>query len=225
MGAALGVLRWHHALVGKGIKKGAAISSSILIRLGGLAAIVGGITATTLGLLYVLQARGVTLDFTEKALQKGTYETPVLTILLLGVLAAIAALHILQRERYGRQGALASVVAFVGLVLIPVGWLMPLITMAAPLVTIGVVAASVGIVGLGIVTIKAGVLPRWCGAAVVAGSPPFVVIEFAFASLLVAASILPGEVAWALAGVPWIGVGYAIFRAAGRRTERPSRVR
>jgi hypothetical protein len=28
-----------------------------------------------------------------------------------------------------------------------------------------------------------------------------------------------------LVGVPWVVVGYAIFRAAGRRTERPSRVR
>jgi hypothetical protein len=196
-----------------------------LIRLGGLAAMVGGITATTLGLLYVLQARGVTLGSIDRGLQKGNYETPVLTILLLGVLAAIAALHILQRGRYGREGALAYVVAFVGLVLIPVGWLMPLIAVAAPLVIVGVVAASVGIVGLGIVTIKAGVLPRWCGAAVVAGSPPFVVIEFAFASLLVAASIVPGEVAWALAGVPWVLVGYALLRARARLPERPARVR
>jgi hypothetical protein len=186
---------------------------------------VGGITATTLGLLYVLQARGVTLGSIDRGLQKGNYETPVLTILLLGVLAAIAALHILQRGRYGREGALAYVVAFVGLVLIPVGWLMPLIAVAAPLVIVGVVAASVGIVGLGIVTIKAGVLPRWCGAAVVAGSPPFVVIEFAFASLLVAASIVPGEVAWALAGVPWVLVGYALLRARARLPERPARVR
>jgi hypothetical protein len=196
-----------------------------LIRLGGLAAMVGGITATTLGLLYVLQARGVTLGSIDRGLQKGNYETPVLTILLLGVLAAIAALHILQRGRYGREGALAYVVAFVGLVLIPVGWLMPLIAVAAPLVIVGVVAASVGIVGLGIVTIKAGVLPRWCGAAVVAGSPPFVVIEFAIASLLVAASIVPGEVAWALAGVPWVLVGYALLRARARLPERPARVR
>ena len=195
-----------------------------LVRLGGLAAMVSGIAATTLGLLYVLQARGVTLDSTEKALQKGHYETPVSTILLVGVLAAVAALHVLQRERYDRQGALASVVAFAGLVLIPLGWLMPLIAVAAPLVIMGVLAASAGIVGLGIVSMKAGVLPRWCGAAVVAGSPPVVGIEFVFASLLVAASILPGEIAWTLAGVPWAIVGYALFRAGGQRTQQPSRV-
>jgi hypothetical protein len=35
--------------------------SSSLIRLGSLAAIVGGVASTMLGLLYVLQAQGVTL--------------------------------------------------------------------------------------------------------------------------------------------------------------------
>jgi hypothetical protein len=196
-----------------------------LIRLGGLAAMVGGVASATLGLLYALQARGVTLDSTEKALQKGHYETPVSTMLLVGVLAAIGALQAIQRERYSRQGALAAMVAFVGLLLIPVGWLMPFIAVAAPLVIMGVLAASVGIVGLGIVTIKAGVLPRWCGAAVIAGSPPFVGLEFVFSSLLVAAAILPGEIAWALAGVPWVLVGYAIFRAGGHVSEQPSRVK
>jgi hypothetical protein len=81
---------------------------TVLIRLGGLAAMVGGIAATTLGLLYVLHARDVTLGFTEKALQKGHYETPVLTIVLVGVLPAIAILHALQRGRYGSPGTLAS---------------------------------------------------------------------------------------------------------------------
>jgi hypothetical protein len=85
-----------------------------LTRLAGLAAMVGGVASATLGLLYVLQARGVTLDTTEKALQKGQYENPVSTMLLVGVLAAIAALHTIQRRHYGSPGALASVVAFVG---------------------------------------------------------------------------------------------------------------
>jgi hypothetical protein len=39
---AVDALRWHHALVGKGINKGAGVLSSILIRLGGLAAMAGG---------------------------------------------------------------------------------------------------------------------------------------------------------------------------------------
>lgn len=88
------------------------VSSSNLIRLGGLAAMVGGLAATTLGLLYLLEARGLGLDSTEKALQKGDYENPVATMLLVGVLVAIAALHLIQRQRYDRWVALTAVAAF-----------------------------------------------------------------------------------------------------------------
>src|SRR5215216_5025625 len=40
---AVDALRWHHALVGKGINKGAGVLLSTLIRLGGLASMAGGI--------------------------------------------------------------------------------------------------------------------------------------------------------------------------------------
>ena len=71
------------------------MASTILIRLGGLVAMVGGAASATLGLLYILEAGGLTLDPTEKALQKGHYENPILNLLVVGVLAAIAALHVL----------------------------------------------------------------------------------------------------------------------------------
>ena len=80
------------------------MGSSVIVRLGGLLAIVGGLAATILGLLYVLQAWGITLDFTAMALSKGHYENPVANMLLVGVLAAIAALHFVQRRYYGRWG-------------------------------------------------------------------------------------------------------------------------
>src|SRR5215203_2482825 len=211
------------------------MASSVIVRLGGLVAMVGGLAATTLGLLYVLQARGITLDFTEKTLRKGSYEGPVANMLLVGALAAIAALHIVQRRHYGRWGAFASFAAFIGLVLLPVGWLVAVAWLVAgpsftpalitAVLVVGVLAASVGIVGLGIVTMSAGVLPRWCGIALIAGSPPGVGILFLFLSPLGMAGILPGEAVWELAGILWIAVGYAIFRTAARRTERPARVR
>jgi hypothetical protein len=200
------------------------MTSSILIRLGGILTMVGSTAATTLGLLYVLQAWGITLDFTAKALLKGYYEGPVSTMLLVGALVTIPTLHFTQRPYYGGWGTLFSAAAFAGLVLIPVGWFMPSVAVGAPLAIAGIVAVSVGIVGLGIVTITAQVLPKWCGVALIAGSPPSVGILFLFSTPLVMTGILPGEIGWALAGIPWVVVGYAIFRAAGRRTERPSRV-
>ncbi len=206
------------------------MASSVLIRLGGLAAIVGGIASATLGLLYALQARGVTLGSIDRALQKGNYENPVLTVLLFGVMAAIVALHALQRQHYGSLGALASLAALVGVAMSLSGNLGgELVPAMAPVVMllllVGILAASVGIVGLGIVTLEMRVLPRWCGAALVAGSPPAVGLEFMFLGALGAAGILPGGIVWVLVGVPWALVGYALFRAGTHRPLQPSRVR
>src|SRR5215207_9005396 len=80
--------------------------ASILIRLGGVAAMVGGAASATLGVLTVL-VLGVKYEIPgsiERAIQKGGYEPPVLNMLLFGALAAIAALHIVQRRHYGRWG-------------------------------------------------------------------------------------------------------------------------
>lgn len=214
---------------------------TLLIRLGGLAAMVGGAASVTLGLLYILQARGLTFDPTEKALQRGHYENPTLDLLVVGVLSAIASLHAVQRGRYGTPERLTSLAAFVGMAIAVVGGLLgglvPALTgQAMLLVLVGLLAATAGVVGLGIVTITAGVLPRWCGVALLAGSPPVVFVGFMAASLLEASlgsvglrSVVPGGVGWgalwAWPGVAWALVGYAIFRAAAHRSEQPSRVR
>jgi hypothetical protein len=179
---------------------------------------VGGGASAALGLLYVLQAQGVTYGSIENALRKGDYENPVLTMLLFGVMAAIAALHAIQRRHYGSLGLLASVVAFVGVAMTVganlMGELVPTMApMAIYLLIVGVPAALVGVVGLGIVTMGARVLPRWCGAALV------------IAGVLGFPAIVSGGVGWALLGVPWAVVGYAVFRAGERRIEQPARVR
>ena len=199
-----------------------------VIRLGGLTAMAGGLAATTLGSLHVLQASSVSFNFTEEALQKGHYENPVATMLLVGVLAAIATLHVIQKGHYGKLGLFTSVAAFAGVAMVVVGGfageLAPTTTsVAIALLVGGASAASVGIAGLGVVTISAGVLPQWCGIALIAGSPLGVGTLFMFSTPLVTARILPGEIGWALAGIPWALVGYAIFRA-GQATA-PSQVR
>jgi hypothetical protein len=209
------------------------MGSSVIIRIGGLVAMVGGLAATTLGLLYVFHAWGMTFDFTAMALQKGHYEGPVGPMLLVGALTAIAALHFIQRRRYGRLGALASASAIGGTAMVVTGFLVSGLDsdtaffLGIGLLTIGVVVASTGIVLLGIVTITARVLPRWCGIALLAGSPPGVAILFMFLAPLAMVGNLPpgsGQIGWALAGIPWIVVGYAAFRAATLQVQQPSRV-
>jgi hypothetical protein len=77
---------------------------------------------------------------------------------------------------------------------------------------------------LGGLTTATGMLPRWCGVALAAGNPIVVVLTMIPSAATMGGTFPLGGVFQALGGVPWIVVGYAIFRAAGRRTEQPSRV-
>ncbi len=175
-----------------------SVASSILIRLGGLAVILGGVVYTTVGLL---------IPFLQPAL---------IILLAPGAMAVIVALHVLQRERYGLLGTLASLTAFIGVASLLVSSLGFLVDLADPLseriYVPGLLVAAVGMLVLGAVTIVVRDLPRWCGA-----------------SLMIGAIVIAGELVvpmvWLLEGVAWALVGYAIFRAAGRPDRRPARVR
>lgn len=158
----------------------------------------------------------------------------VAILLPVGAMAAIAALHTLQRERYGWAGAAISLTAFVGLALatgvLTVGVVSssPNLDLLFNWLLIGLVVASVGIGLLGAVTTATGMLPRWCGVVLAAGSPVGVFITMIPSAALGGAfpgTFLLGGVFQALGGVSWAVVGYAIFRAAARQAQQPSRVR
>ncbi len=140
-------------------------------------------------------------------------------LLALGAMAGIPALHLLQRERYGSlPGTPAFLVAFVGVSILFFGELRKLVFPGAGvawLMVIGLLVATMGIIAYGVVTTEAGVVPWWCGAALLAGSPLAGFFLYIFS---------PGDEGLLL-GVPWIVMGYAVLRAAGLLTERPSRVR
>jgi hypothetical protein len=144
---------------------------------------------------------------------------------LLSVMAVIVALHLLQRERYGYEGALASVSAFVGGALIlgafigfpSFGGDVLGVGLDILLLGMGMLVATVGIIALGIFTLDAGVLPWWCGAALIAGNPLVGVLLF-----FVGLDFLFGS--WPVV-VPWVVVGFAVFRTGTRQSQRPSRVR
>jgi hypothetical protein len=182
-----------------------------LIRSGGLAAVVGGVVYTVLGLLVGFRA-------------------PLFHVLLgIGAMSAIVALHALQRRHYGPLGAVASVATFIGVAIIVVSELTGALGYAMEaagiiLFLVGLLAAFAGMLALGAVTVAARVLPFWCGAALIVGSFGFV------------GELLGGWIAGAsgtgyfnamvlVTGVPWVVVGYAVLRAGERRTRQPSRVR
>jgi hypothetical protein len=144
-------------------------------------------------------------------------------LFLAGMMALVAASHFLHRhsERYGLGGTISSVASLAGLALISGGALIGAVfqewLLGTNVMGWGLLAASVGLAGLAIVTLKAGVLPWWGGAALVAANPLLIII------LLL---MTPGGM-WKLwlVPVPILVVGFAMFLAVRRRTERPARVR
>jgi hypothetical protein len=174
-----------------------------------MAAMVGGIIFAVFGCLV--------------GPEEGTLRVSTVLVLL-SVMAVIGALHLLHRERYGYRGALASASAFVGVALTAGGYVLAFIVFLGGLgfillFLVGVLVAAMSNIVLAIVTLAVGVLPRWGGAALITGNPLLGVV-------ILGSSYGPNFLlgSW-LVVVPWVVVGFAVFRAAGRRTERPSRVR
>jgi len=235
---------WHHAFVGKDANQGTVISPSILlVRWGGLAAMVAGVAYAVQGLLVpplvgllvprdavrmtpALKEEGIS---PEGVIPGGRIMEDINTVffvlLVLSVMALIASVHALQVESYGPEvveriglGALTVLPSILGVALILVGYLddigglryqglADLRPVALNLELLGWAVAAVGLFLLAMVTLVVRELPWWAGLAMMAGNP------------LIVLFLGP------LLGVAWALVGYVVFRAAGRRTERSPRVR
>lgn len=196
---------------------------TLLIRLGGLAAMVGAVAYALANLaLWSAEPQIIRQLDMNKTIQ--TIDNICFVFLVVGALVSIAALHILHREFYRMLATLVALAAFVGMVLVLVGGLgdvlrpwwhsmPPIFTLTSWSLQLAWQLAILGGIGLGAVTLVARVLPWWCGVALIVGS------------LLFAPASLFGEVFAAVVGVAWALVGYAIFRAGARHAEQPSRVR
>jgi hypothetical protein len=192
---------------------------TFLIRLGGVAAMVGSAIFAVNG--------GLVVDFAS---------APGF-LFLLSIMAVMVAIHLLHREweRYGSGGARAYFAAFVGVALILGGSFLSrfipdkagmrhlLFLMGDLLFLVGALVATVGIIRLAVVTLNVGVLPRWGGLALLAGNPLLAFILYIF-YLFFLYRCDPDIWFW-LVALPWCAVGLAVFLAAGRRTEQASRVR
>src|SRR5919107_1358472 len=139
-----------------------------LIRLGGLAAMVGGVAFVVLNLMTWLCTPNCPggLNYISLAL---------FILLVLGAMVAQASLHAIQRHRYGLIGTLAFLVSIFGMAMIFVGEFRSFVIgvmQGSPgaaafswLFIIGLLVATVGLIVYGALTISAGELPWWCGAA------------------------------------------------------------
>ena len=193
---------------------------SLLIRLGGLTAMVGGLAAATMGSAVWLSeppySRSIPyLDsVSNAAIQTLVNVSDV--FLIAGALAAVAALHTLHGGLRDTTGTLVSLVVFVGVALLLVLALGDVLRWTPWFSTSpagGYALAALGGMGLGVVTMVRRAVPWWCGIALIIGSP-----GLAFAGLL-------GELFAAMAGAAWALVGFAVFRAGIRQSPQPSRVR
>jgi len=147
-----------------------------LIRWGTLAALMSGALWIAGGILHLAHPPdppgmlGYFLNYLGTAVFSAAY---------LGMLGGLTGLHARQMDSYGRLGRAGFLLAFVGAALAFVGqatsgifpqngalgWLFsdPGFGFQA-----GVLLTSLGLLVMGIATMRAGVLPRWCGFGLIA---------------------------------------------------------
>jgi len=179
------------------------MSSSNLIRWGGIAAMLSGVAfiADGLNILAVVYADGA--------------RWPVLIIVaLLLALGGLMGFHTLQKQNYGLIGlagfwtvVIASLAQILGLTVGLAGaGSAALLLLVMP---VGYLVTCVGFVLYGVATLQARVLPRWCGLAfIIAG--PFSIILVGFGKLLF--------------GLVWLALGYVLWSWRGTAAEQPARV-
>jgi hypothetical protein len=186
-----------------------------LVRWGALAALVSGVLWIVGGLLHLAYpqdppgALGHFLNYLGTAIFSGAY---------LGMLGGLVGLHARQVESYGRLGTVGFLLAFAGAALAFVGqatsgifpengalgWLFsdPGYAFLA-----GILLMSLGLVLLGVATLRARVLPRWCGVGLIA---------------LVVFSALGAFGGFVAFGLIWLALGYALWSQLGTSIEQPS---
>jgi len=192
---------------------------SILIRLGGVVAMVSGALYLSAELLNLPGGGALWRSYYGFLPGGGSLLFNALLVGAMAATLAIATLYALRRDISGLLGTLSSVAAFVGVALTLWGEL------GSPVAAVlGLWVESVGVLALGLVTLAVGELAWWCGVALIVWGWALV-----FLLLLPMMGFLapPFPVSWGgiLAGVSWMVVGFGVFRATRGRTEQPQRER
>jgi hypothetical protein len=177
----------------------------------------GGLAAIVAGVMYIL--RGIVSLFDPQKPMFTSFSDYLIEVMfvvaLLGTLGAIAGLHVLHQDRYGRLGVAGSLTAFVGTALLLVAAVVTALAGREAFGTvflIGFLVTLVGLVLLGVAVLHARVLPSWCGVLLIAGFP--------LSAILDVLANVGGE----LLGVVWTLVGYALLSNGGASTRQPTRV-
>ena len=194
------------------------MSSSNLVRWGGIAAVVAG-------LVWIVLVLFSPRDASDVLFFSGSSGKVIFIVALLSQVTGIAGLYVLQRGRHGRFGAVGALVAFVGfaieLIFVVVvslgvgegGGMVSLVL--ALLLALGVIVSFVGLALLGIAILRMRTLPRWFGVLLIVGLPGAVIL----------AIVLGALASWVAYGIFWLLVGYVLLSSNSTWVQRTTRTR
>ena len=192
------------------------MSSSNWIRWGALGALLAGIAWLASGLFSLVTGQGAA-ELQDPYAELGTFFSYYLleilfSIALAGMLAGLVGFHARQAPNYGRLGTAGFFAAFVGVFFMLASTVATILAGSEVLdwlFVLGFVGTLVGFVLLGTATLRARVLPRWCGILLllaVLGIP----VHFALGSY--GGAILDGLV--------WLALGYGLWSERGASVEQ-----
>jgi len=188
------------------------MSSSNWIRWGALGALLAGIAWIALGLIPLVILGQVALYFGGVATVEDYLLEILFSIALAGMLAGLVGFHARQAPNYGRLGTAGFFAAFVGVFFMLASTVATILAGSEVLdwlFVLGFVGTLVGFVLLGVATLRARVLPRWCGILLllaVLGIP----VHFALGSY-------GGAI---LYGLVWLALGYGLWSERGASVEQ-----
>ncbi len=189
------------------------MSSSDLIRWGGMAAMLSGVLFVVIFLIGLVIPEPLPGSFSDIL-------TSVLFIVaLLLLLVGLTGFHALQKGNYGRIGRVgfytvivAALVQILAQVVLVLGS-----TALEDLDLLGLLGVMVGFVLYGAATLQARVLPRWCGVGFIVGLPVWVAVSVVLGGF-------GGSLGGILFGLLWLALGYTLWSRSSTAVERPARV-
>lgn len=192
------------------------MTSSKLIRLGGLATVVGGVLFLAFPLLGYGLA-GFMHPFFYRVEEVLLF---LMVVALMLVPVGMVGFHALQRQSYGRIGLAGFWLVVIASLVVAVGvadyFVWGDFLQEAPPVWLGwgLLGLLVGFALYGAATLRAGVLPRWCGVAFIGALP----VALALSGPLSFASM------FGVFGLVWLALGYVLWTRRGVTTVQGTRV-
>jgi len=176
--------------------------ASHLIRWGGWTGVVAAVMFVLAGILILIAPpQRVFNSFSDYLIEVSLAVAFALT------LVAVAGLHTLQRGHHGPLGAAGSLITFIGYTLIVVVTAVSTLVGGEALFVVRLVAALAVVIGsilLGAMTLRARVLPWWCGVLLIVGFPLGDVLD----------SIVARGSEGIVLGILWGLVGYALLSSS-----------